>query len=1001
MSENFSPRCQQCGTPIKENAPAGLCPNCLMALNLKTETVFTDESTAAQAPLPVEQLAPHFPHLEILEYLGRGGMGVVYKARQKTLNRLVALKLLAPERVHDSEFAARFAREAQALAALNHPNIVTVHDFGQAGGFYFLLMEFVDGVNLRQLLHARRFTPEEGLAIVPPLCDALQFAHERGIVHRDIKPENILLDKAGRVKVADFGIAKILGPNGNGNIEEPGSPQTGTQNAMGTPGYAAPEQKTDPKRVDSRADIFSLGVVLYEMLTGQLPGKPIELPSKKVQVDVRLDAVVLRALEKTPALRWQTAADLRSQVQTIADGMGNAGPGGTRRIDTPPLLVAARPPQNPWPRRLFFLLIGILVVPVFVFAVALALYLGLRAALAPRPQVEGATVAAESTPRDAVTDEWRERIEAMNGMDWRQALATANRVAALPPEDGLAVVRAHWNSVTNTESRKQFLKAFSFVAHERQVPVLELGVLDPAPEVQNWALTYLRDVALRDFSTNHDAAREWLAANRDTLLPDVIGNSAWQATMELSGLGNKEFLDRLKLLERNASLLRKYSNAVARVGLDAALITYCAVKDESIAAQALQTAGNLYFSDEQAQAVFLPRITPENSPAIRAAAIRALGRSPRPWALDPVLTNLMDVVLRGPGDSMVIWAAAQCLAASGSPRVIPAMIGLIEADNTYNTIYGIGYFGLNKLTGVAYDEKHDGAWWREWWSNNKQRFPPEVHGLAIPRLEAMAKTGMPAPDQGRAVDPLDLPVEERFAEGDTNKLYFLIGQTNAVLAAKNGFRLLVVLPGGAGGRDFQPFIRRIHQNALPAGYLVAEMVAPKWDDKQFAQIVWPTHRSPYPTMKFSTEAFVNAVIVEVEKQHKLDARYIFTLSWSSGGPAAYAVSLTPGGRVTGSFVAMSVFRAEDLPNLTLAKGRAYYLLHSPQDFIPIAMAEKARDMLGFNGASVHLQTCEGGHGWHGDVYGKIRAGIEWLENEAVTGQSSAVGEATESLSRER
>jgi serine/threonine protein kinase len=137
-------------------------------------------------------------------------MGVVYKARQKTLNRFVALKLLAPERVRDAKFAERFAREAQALAALNHPHIVTVYDFGQAGGFYYLLMEFVDGVNLRQLLRARKFTPEEALAIVPPLCDALQFAHDRGIVHRDIKPENLLLNKAGRVKVADFGIAKML-----------------------------------------------------------------------------------------------------------------------------------------------------------------------------------------------------------------------------------------------------------------------------------------------------------------------------------------------------------------------------------------------------------------------------------------------------------------------------------------------------------------------------------------------------------------------------------------------------------------------------------------------------------------------------------------------------------------------------------------------------------------------------------------------------------------------
>src|SRR5438128_2411907 len=146
MSSVSSPRCPQCGAPLSENAPAGLCPNCLMVLNLKTETVFTDAPAAPAAPLPPETIAPHFPQLDILECLGRGGMGVVYKARQKTLNRLVALKLLAPERIRDPKFADRFAHEAQALAALNHPNIVTVHDFGQAGGFYYLLMEFVDGV---------------------------------------------------------------------------------------------------------------------------------------------------------------------------------------------------------------------------------------------------------------------------------------------------------------------------------------------------------------------------------------------------------------------------------------------------------------------------------------------------------------------------------------------------------------------------------------------------------------------------------------------------------------------------------------------------------------------------------------------------------------------------------------------------------------------------------------------------------------------------------------
>jgi tRNA A-37 threonylcarbamoyl transferase component Bud32 len=269
-------------------------------------------------PLSPEELAPHFPQLEILECLGRGGMGVVYKARQKSLNRLVALKLLAPERADDPQFAARFEKEAQALAALNHPNIVGVHDFGQAGGFYFLLMEFVDGVNLRQLLQTKRLTPKEALSIVPPVCDALQCAHDHGIVHRDIKPENLLIDKAGVVKIADFGIAKIVHRETDTPVCS-GSEQTGVSASLpqGTPDYAAPEQANGT--ADHRADIYSLGVVLYEMLTGERPKENITPPSKRVQVDIRIDEIVLRALEKTPELRFATAAEFRTQVEAVTN----------------------------------------------------------------------------------------------------------------------------------------------------------------------------------------------------------------------------------------------------------------------------------------------------------------------------------------------------------------------------------------------------------------------------------------------------------------------------------------------------------------------------------------------------------------------------------------------------------------------------------------------------------------------------------------------------------
>ncbi|MGV3755411.1 MAG: serine/threonine-protein kinase [Verrucomicrobiota bacterium] len=242
MSDTGHLKCPRCGKELSPSAPEGLCPSCLGALNFATDTAFTGaDAQETLPPLTPAELAPHFPQLEILECLGRGGMGVVYKARQKSLNRLVALKLLAPERVQDGKFAERFAREAHALAALNHPNIVTVHDFGQAGGYYFLLMEFVDGVNLRQLLRSRKLQSAEALAIVPPICEALQYAHEHGIVHRDIKPENLLLAKDGRVKIADFGIAKMLG---EGPLSAEARPATGGEGAETQAGVTGATQQT-------------------------------------------------------------------------------------------------------------------------------------------------------------------------------------------------------------------------------------------------------------------------------------------------------------------------------------------------------------------------------------------------------------------------------------------------------------------------------------------------------------------------------------------------------------------------------------------------------------------------------------------------------------------------------------------------------------------------------------------------------------------------------------
>jgi len=319
--------CKECGVALPPDAPQGLCPQCLMKAGLGTqaETVVITPGTESKSP-SLEDVARHFPQLEILGMLGRGGMGIVYKARQKHLDRIVALKVLPPEISRDGAFAERFAREARALARLNHPNIVSIFDSGEADGLFYFVMEFVDGTNLRQAMQARQISPREALAIVPVICDALQYAHDMGIVHRDIKPENVLLDKKGWVKIADFGLAKLINPA----TPDIGLTQTGLM--MGTPKYMAPEQMERPAEVDHRADIYSLGVVFYEMLTGELPLGRFALPSQRVQVDVRLDEVVLRSLEQRPELRYQHASEVKSEVETIAGVLDKLPPHLRRAI---------------------------------------------------------------------------------------------------------------------------------------------------------------------------------------------------------------------------------------------------------------------------------------------------------------------------------------------------------------------------------------------------------------------------------------------------------------------------------------------------------------------------------------------------------------------------------------------------------------------------------------------------------------------------------------------
>jgi serine/threonine protein kinase len=347
--------CSECHAPVPTDAGTlGLCPRCLMsrAMGGGDGSDGPQEEAASAAP-DVSELAGEFPDLEIIGLLGHGGMGSVYSARQRNLDRLVAVKVFSRERFRDPSFEERFRHEGRILASLAHPNVITAHDFGVTPRFFYLVMELVPGPSLRDVLRSGPLSQDLAVRIGTEMCDALQHAHSRGIVHRDIKPENVLLHPGagsmpdlaaffatgGRVRVADFGLSRLA------QRRTSDYSLTAPAHRLGTPYYMAPEQRERPREVDARADVYAMGVVLYEMLTGELPVGRFPEPSAVAGTDPRLDPVVLRCLEKLPAHRHASAAELRQALATFAQRPAHVS------TYSPPALMYATPPPGAISRR--------------------------------------------------------------------------------------------------------------------------------------------------------------------------------------------------------------------------------------------------------------------------------------------------------------------------------------------------------------------------------------------------------------------------------------------------------------------------------------------------------------------------------------------------------------------------------------------------------------------------------------------------------------------------
>ncbi|KMQ52861.1 Serine/threonine protein kinase PrkC, regulator of stationary phase [Chitinispirillum alkaliphilum] len=269
-----------------------------------------------------EKIPASIGHYKIIGKLGKGGMGDIYKALQQPLNRIVALKVLPPQLSRDDEFSKRFEVEARAISLLQHQNIVSIYEYGEEDGYRFFAMQYVDGTDLgKHIATHRALAIDDVVDISKQLCRALRYAHNNNVIHRDIKPQNILLDKKSTVRLSDFGIAKIYSGT---NITMIGS-------AVGTPEYMSPEQ-AQGKDLDSQTDIYSLGIVIYEMLTRRPPfmannsmavaykqvhEKPLPPSLKRKDTPKRLELIVLKALKKDKSERYESVEEMLDHLDSV------------------------------------------------------------------------------------------------------------------------------------------------------------------------------------------------------------------------------------------------------------------------------------------------------------------------------------------------------------------------------------------------------------------------------------------------------------------------------------------------------------------------------------------------------------------------------------------------------------------------------------------------------------------------------------------------------------
>lgn len=410
----------------------------------------TPEHAGFQAPEPAE-LSPLFPGYEIEGLIATGGMGAVYRAVQKSLDRTVALKILPKELSKDAAFCDGFEAEAKAMARLNHPNLIGVYDFGAVNDMLFIIMEYVPGKSIYHSAYGKAIAPPEVVRLVCGVCEGLAHAHENGIIHRDIKPSNILLDVNALPKIGDFGLARPI----ERKIEE-------GEEIFGTPHYTAPEVVNAPHSVDHRADIFSVGVLLHELLTGKLPADDARPASLIARCDPRFDAIIRRATHPVASGRYSSASEIEKDLLAIS--AQNSAPSRVTSPGGPPRPKARRTYSKARPKKSNSgPLVALLVFAAIAAIAAFALY-------SPKPTQELSTQ-APPPPQTAPTPTTSTRSDSLDEAAAKLLLPSSPKTDSTlqqPSADTLESKQDEKSTTPSTENLSDF-NADEFFLRARKI----------------------------------------------------------------------------------------------------------------------------------------------------------------------------------------------------------------------------------------------------------------------------------------------------------------------------------------------------------------------------------------------------------------------------------------------------------------------------------------------------------------------------------------------------